>query len=50
VSREFGERAYVFLEFAAATYLYEMQDTATTQSHFGPSFSGRLTLGSGWRW
>ena len=50
LSRELGERAYLFLELAAATYLYEMQDTATGQSHFGPSFSGRLTLGVGWRW
>jgi hypothetical protein len=48
--RELGERAYLFLELAAATYLYEMQDTATGQSHFGPSFSARLTLGVGWRW
>jgi hypothetical protein len=50
VSRELGERAYLFLELAAATYLYQMQDSATGQSHFGPSFSGRLTLGVGWRW
>lgn len=50
VSRELGERAYLFLELAAATYLYKMQDTPTGQSHFGPSFSGRLTLGTGWRW
>ena len=50
VSRDLGERAYLFLEFAAATYLYDMQDTATGASHFGPFFSGRLTLGSGWRW
>jgi hypothetical protein len=50
VSRELGERAYLFLELAAATYLYQMQDTTTGQSHFGPSFSGRLTLGVGWRW
>jgi hypothetical protein len=50
VSRELGERAYLFLEVAAATYLYQMQDTATGQSHFGPAFSLRLTLGVGWRW
>jgi Caspase domain len=50
VSRELGERAYLFLELAAATYLYKLQDSATLQSHFGPSFSGRLTLGTGWRW
>jgi hypothetical protein len=50
LSRELGEQAYLFLELAAATYLYEMQDTATGQSHFGPSFTGRLTLGVGWRW
>jgi hypothetical protein len=50
VIRELGERAYLFLELAAATYLYEMQDTTSGQSHFGPSFSGRLTLGVGWRW
>ena len=50
LSRDLGDRAYLFLELAAATYLYEMQDTATGQSHFGPAFSGRLTLGVGWRW
>ena len=50
VTRELGDRAYLFLELAAATYLYQMQDTLTGQSHFGPSFSGRLTLGVGWRW
>lgn len=50
LSRELGERAYLFLELAAATYLYEMEDTATGHTHFGPSFSARLTLGVGWRW
>jgi hypothetical protein len=50
IVRELGERTYLFLELAAATYLYEMEDTATLQTHFGPSFSGRLTLGVGWRW
>jgi hypothetical protein len=50
LSRELGERAYLFLELAAATYLYEMQDTTSGHTHFGPSFSGRLTLGVGWRW
>jgi hypothetical protein len=50
VSRELGERAYAFLELAAATYLYQMQDTTTGASHFGPAFSLRLTLGVGWRW
>ena len=50
VTDHLGDRAYLFLELAAATYLYEMQDTATGQSHFGPAFSGRLTLGVGWRW
>ncbi|HXX30184.1 MAG TPA: caspase family protein [Myxococcaceae bacterium] len=50
LSRELGERAYLFLELAAATYLYEMQDTSTGQTHFGPSFAVRLTLGAGWRW
>ncbi len=50
VSFELGERAYLFVELAAATYLYQMQDTLTGQSHFGPSFTGRLTLGAGWRW
>jgi len=49
VACELGDRAYLFLELAAATYLYQMQDTLTGQSHFGPSFSGRLTLGVGWR-
>ena len=49
ITRELGERSYLTLFGAAATYLFRSEDPATSKSSFGPSFAVRTALGLGFR-
>jgi len=49
VTRELGERGYLFLLGSASTYLMKSQDPVTSESSFGPSFALRMSLGAGYR-
>ena len=49
ITRDLGERGYLFLLGSASTYLLRSQDSATSRSSFGPSFALRMALGAGYR-
>jgi hypothetical protein len=49
ISRELGNRTYVFLLGSGSTYLLRTQDPAAAQSTFGPSFAVRTAAGVGFR-
>ena len=49
ISRDVARRGYVFLLGSASTYLLRSQDSATSQSSFGPSFALRVSMGAGVR-
>jgi hypothetical protein len=49
VTRELGERSYLFLLGSGSTFLFRSQDTATSRASFGPSFALRVAAGAGLR-
>jgi hypothetical protein len=49
LSRDVGNRTYLFLLCSGSTYLLRTQDPATAQSTFGPSFAVRTAAGVGFR-
>ena len=49
LTRELGERSYLFGTLSGATWLMRTSDAFTGQVSFGPSFAVRLGLGAGFR-
>lgn len=49
VSRDLGQRSYVFLSTSATTYLFRVEDSTDRTTSFAPSFALRFALGAGVR-
>ena len=49
LSRDVGERSYVFVSGLGATYLFRSRSSATGREAFGPSFAPSVAVGAGWR-
>ena len=49
ITRDVGQRTYIYVLGSASTYLMRTQDPATVQSSFGPSFAVRTAVGAGFR-
>ncbi len=49
LSRELGERSYLFLLASGSTFLFRTQDSLSGKNSFGPSFALRMALGAGFR-
>lgn len=49
LSRELGQRTYLFLLASGSTFLLRSQDSLSGKSAFGPSFALRMALGAGFR-
>ena len=49
ITRDVGQRTYVYLLGSASTYLLRTQDPSTARSSFGPSFAVRTAIGVGYR-
>jgi len=49
ITRELGERSYLFLLGAGSTFLFRSEDSTTSRSSFGPSFALRISFGAGFR-
>jgi hypothetical protein len=49
VTRELGDRTYLFAALSGATFLFRTQDSGTAQTSVRPSFALRTALGVGVR-
>jgi len=49
ISRDLGDRGYLFLSAVEAVYLFRSESSATGKVSFGPSWAPRLALGTGIR-
>jgi hypothetical protein len=49
LTREIGQRSYLFWLGSGTTYLFRSEDPATTTSSFAPSFALRMAIGAGYR-
>jgi Caspase domain len=49
ITRDVGERGYLFLLGSASTYLLRSESSTTSRASFGPSFALRIALGAGFR-
>jgi hypothetical protein len=49
ITRDVGQRTYLYVVGSASTYLLRTADPGTSQSSFGPSFAVRTAVGAGFR-
>jgi hypothetical protein len=49
ITRDVGQRGYLFLLGSASTYLLRSEDSATSRVSFGPAFAVRVGMGAGVR-